>query len=79
MKKILLLKLLALPILLTSCATPPPPQAYHATDRSALVIESLDGRTSRLIQPTPTSNVGNAQILSTVRTLPQRQTAICDF
>jgi hypothetical protein len=76
MKKILLPALMALPILLTSCATPPPPQAYHATDHNALVIESLDGRTSRLIQPTPTSNVGNAQILSTVRTLPQRQTAV---
>ena len=67
---------MALPLMLTSCATPPPPQAYHTTDNSALVIESLDGRTSRLIQPTPTPEIGNDKVLTTARTLPQHQTAV---
>ena len=51
MKKLFLPVLLAVPALLTSCATPQPPQAYHGTDHDALVIESLDNSTSRLIQP----------------------------
>jgi uncharacterized lipoprotein YmbA len=51
MKPSLILGLAALPLFLTACATPKPPQAYHNTDNSALVIESLDGQTSQLIQP----------------------------
>ena len=43
MKTIFLLALVALAIILTSCATqPPPPQAFHNTDNNALVIASLD-------------------------------------
>jgi hypothetical protein len=76
MKKLFLPALMVLPILLSSCATPPAPQAFHTTDHTALVIESLDGRTSRLIQPTPTASIGNEQVLSTARTLPQHETAI---
>ena len=42
----------------------------------ALVIESLDGSTSRIIQPTASPKVGNDQILTTAKTLPQHQTAV---
>ena len=76
MKKALLPAILALPLLLNSCATPPPPTAYHATDSSALVIDNLDGHTSRILQPTPTASTGNDQILTAAKTLPQHQTAV---
>ena len=76
MKKVLLLAILGLPLLLNSCATPPPPTAYHGTDTTALVIDNIDGRTSRILQPTPSTNVGNEQILTVAKALPQHQTAV---
>lgn len=76
MKKVILPALLALPLLLSSCATPPPPQAYHATDNSALVIDSIDGGKSCLIQPTASPETGNDKILTSARTLPQHSTAV---
>jgi hypothetical protein len=76
MKKVILPALLALPLLLSSCATPPSPQAYHTTDNTALVIDSINDDTSRLIQPTPSSEVGNDKVLTTARTLPQHSTAV---
>ena len=76
MKKLLLLPLAALPLLLSSCSTPMPPQAYHGTDNSALVISATDARSSRIIMPTPSSDVANDQILNLAKALPQHQTAI---
>ena len=76
MKKTLLIALAALPVMLTSCATPQPPQAYHGTDNGALVIESLDGRTSRIIQPTASDKIANDQILTTAQKLSAHQTAV---
>ncbi len=68
--------LLALPILLTSCATPPPPQAFHKADQTALVIDSLDGNTCRLVQPTITDKEQNDQALTEANKLPQHDTAV---
>ncbi|MDR3456353.1 MAG: hypothetical protein P4N60_02815 [Verrucomicrobiae bacterium] len=76
MKKSLLLSLAALPVILSSCATPQPPQAYHNTDSTALVIDAVDARSSRIIMPTPSGPIANDQILSTARQLPQHQTAV---
>jgi hypothetical protein len=76
MNKVILPILMALPLMLTSCATTPPPQAYHATDNNALVIESLDTRTSRIVTPSATPEVGNDKILTAARTLPLHQTAV---
>jgi hypothetical protein len=77
MKKFLLPALMVLPVLLSSCATPPPPQAYHDTDHTALVIESLDGRTSRIVQPTASAMVvANDKVLNTARAFTQHQTAV---
>jgi hypothetical protein len=76
MKKFLLPALMALPVLLSSCATPPVPQAYHDTDHTALVIESLDGRTSRIVQPTASATVANDAVLNTARAFAQHQTAV---
>ncbi|HEV2695779.1 MAG TPA: hypothetical protein VG347_23020 [Verrucomicrobiae bacterium] len=76
MKKSLLLSLAALPVLLSSCATPQPPQAYHNTDNTALVIDAMDARSSRIVMPTPSGPIGNDQILTTAKNLPQHQTAV---
>ena len=67
---------IALPLILSSCSTPKPPLAYHATDSTALVIESIDGRTSRIIQPADSGNIANDKILTSARSLPQHQTAV---
>jgi hypothetical protein len=76
MKKVFLIALLALPLVLSSCSTPQAPTAYHATDNSAFVIESIDGRTSRILQPSVSGSVPNTKILDTAKAMPQHQTAV---
>ena len=77
MKKFILMFAAMLPVIfLTSCATPPPPVAFHNTDSTALVIKSLDGQTSQMLQPSTSSRAKNDRILSIVQTLPQHQTAV---
>jgi hypothetical protein len=76
MNKSVLLSLAALPVILSSCSTPPPPQAYHVTDSSALVIDAVDARSSRIVMPTPSGPIANDAILTSARKLPQHQTAV---
>jgi starvation-inducible outer membrane lipoprotein len=78
MKKTLSIALAALPLMLTSCATPPPPapQAFHNVDNTALVLASLDDKTCRLIQPTPSDKIENDKALTQARHFPQHQTAV---
>ena len=78
MKKNFLSTLAAVPLILTSCATPPPPppQAFHNMDNSALVIDSLDEKTCALIQPTPTGKVENDKALNQAKQFPQHSTAV---
>jgi hypothetical protein len=76
MKKIFLITLAALPLLLSSCSTPPPPQAYHAVDNSALVVDVLDSHNSRVIMPTPSGVIENAKVVDYAKNLAQRQTAV---
>ena len=76
MKKLFLLPLAALPLLLSSCSTPQPPQVYHFTDDSALVVDAINGRTSRIIMPTPSGEIRNDDLLNTAKALPQHQTAV---
>lgn len=78
MKKTFLLTLAALPLMLTSCATPPPPppQAFHNVDNMALVLTSLDDKTCRLVQPTPTDKIQNDTALNQAKSFPQHQTAV---
>ena len=76
MKKSFLLSVAALPLILSSCSTPPPPQAYHTTDNSALVIDAINARSSRIVMPTPSGPIANDQILTTAKKLPQHQTAV---
>jgi hypothetical protein len=76
MKIAILTGLLAIPVLLTSCATPEPPQAFHKSDKSALVIDSLDSNTCQLIQPTRLGKQHNDQILTEAHQLSQHKTAV---
>jgi hypothetical protein len=76
MEKNILLFLLALPLLLTSCATPRPPVAFHKTDDTMLVIESLDGRTGRILQPAASVVEPNDLLLARAHSLQQHQTAV---
>lgn len=76
MKFAVLFGLLAAPFFLTSCASPPPPQAFHNKDSSALVIDSLDENTCEVIKPIPMGRQTNTQILRVARNLPRHQTAV---
>jgi hypothetical protein len=76
MKKIYILVLAALPVILSSCATPPPPQAFHNTDNTALVIRSLDESTCQMVQPAPSKREGYDDILALAKALTQHQTAV---
>jgi hypothetical protein len=76
MKKLFLIPLAVFPLLLSSCATPQPPQAYYGTDDSALVISAINGRTSRIIMPTASGEIANDEVLNAAKALPQHQTAV---
>ena len=76
MKKYISLMLATVPLILTSCATPRPPQVFHNTDSTALVIKSLDNQTSQMLQPTASGRAGNDLILTKAQALPQHQTAV---
>ena len=56
--------LVALAITLTSCATPKPPQAFHNTDNTALVIASLDDKTCQMVEPAASKREGNDNVLA---------------
>ena len=76
MKILNLLAVAVFPILLCSCATPPPPQSFHNTDNSALVIKSLDDQTCQIVEPTISAKEGTEKVLAEAMSLPQRQTAV---
>jgi hypothetical protein len=68
--------LVLLPLLLISCATPRPPQVFHNTDSTALVIKSLDSGTCQMLQPTASVPAGNDQTMNRAKALAQHQTAV---
>jgi hypothetical protein len=70
----IVLALVALAIIATSCATPS--RAFHNTDNTALVIQSWDNQTCRMLQPTTSDKEGNDQLLAQAMALPQHQTAV---
>jgi len=76
MKKIFLLLLAVTPLFLTSCATKRPPVVFYNTDTAALVIKSLDEKTSQMLHPNPSSHAHNDDILTIAKTLPDRKTAV---
>jgi len=76
MKIIKTMALAGLALGLTSCATPPPPQVFHNTDNTALVIESLDGATCQTIQPVPSGAENIDAVLAKAMMLPQHEAAV---
>jgi hypothetical protein len=76
MKNITSISLAALAITLTSCTTPQPPQAYHNTDNTALIVDSLDGRTCQMVQPTASGREDSDMLLAKAMKLSQHQTAV---
>lgn len=72
----LLPALAVVPFLLTSCSTPPPPQAFHSTDNSALVIESLDNNNCQILGPAVSSKEDNKAALEKAIKLAQHDTAV---
>ena len=76
MKKTLLLAVAALPVLLLSCATPKPRQAFHNADNSALIVETFNNRSCRVISPKASSQAENTLALEQAASLNRRQTAI---
>ncbi len=59
-----------------SCATPQPPQAYQGTDRSALVIDSVNPDSCRVLSPLQTDFAQTTQVLNRAHALPERHTAV---
>lgn len=76
MKKAFLLLAAALPLLLSSCATPPPRQAYHNVDNSALIVQSLDTRTCQVLAPTTMSREDYVRLLNQAKHFARHQTAV---
>jgi hypothetical protein len=70
------LRVVALSVIISSCATPQPPQVFHKADNTALVIDSLDDNSCQVIQPTPLGKQQNDQVLTLAHKLPQHQTAV---
>ncbi len=68
--------LLGLALTLTSCATPPPPQAFHNIDSTTLVIKSLDSTTGQMLQPAVTGAESIDKILAKAMELPQHGEAV---
>jgi hypothetical protein len=76
MYKMILPALAALPLLLTACATRQPPVAFHKTDSTALVIESLDDSTGQMLQPAASGRERNDALLQQARSYQRHQTAV---
>ena len=76
MKIITSLSLATLAITLTSCTTPKPPQAFHNTDNTALIVESLEGRTCQMLQPAASGREDSDKVLAKAMKLSQHQTAV---
>ena len=76
MKKSFLLITAALPVILASCASSRPPVAYHNSDNSALVVQSLDGGSCQVVAPTAIQREPNSRLLDQAKTFSQHQTAV---
>ena len=72
---ILMLSALAVwAVLLTSCATPS--RAFHSTDSTALVIQSFNDQTAKMLQPTVSDKKSNDELMAEAAALSQHQTAV---
>jgi len=62
--------------MLLSCATPKPRPVFHNTDDSALIVETLDNHTCRVISPAASSREENTLALCQAASFARRQTAV---
>jgi hypothetical protein len=69
-----LLALVALSIISTSCATPP--RTFHNDDNTALVIDSLDNQTCRMLRPDASASEDNGKFLARASTLSKNETTV---
>jgi hypothetical protein len=76
MKMLYTMSFAAMAALLTSCATPMPPESFHNTDSTALIIKSLDETTCEIVQPAASNREGNDKVLAQAQALPEHQTAV---
>ena len=67
---IISLALVALAIISTSCATPP--RTFHNDDNTALVIESLDNQTCRMLRPDASVERRQRQVFGEGRDIAQK-------
>jgi hypothetical protein len=75
-EEILLLAVAALPVLVSSCATPKPAQVCHNADASGLIVKSFDNRTCEVIAPTAIVREANARVRGQATVFPRHQTAV---
>jgi hypothetical protein len=68
------LALVALAVISTSCATPP--RMFHNYDNTALVIDSLDNQTCRMLRPDASASEANDKFLARAAALPKSETAV---
>ncbi|MDR3377077.1 MAG: hypothetical protein P4M10_00205 [Verrucomicrobiae bacterium] len=76
MKKFLVLLTAALPLVLSSCSTPPQKQAFQNVDTSALIVKSLDDQTCQVLSPTAIAREDQSRLLDQAKTFSQHQTAV---
>ena len=63
-------------VMLCSCATPSPPQAFHSLDKSVVVIKSLNQRFSQVIAPTLMAETPNTRTLEQLKSLSPRAAVV---
>ena len=68
------LALVALAVISTSCATSP--RTFHNDNNTALVIDSLDNQTCRMLRPDASVSEDNNQFLARAATLSKGETAV---
>ena len=71
-----LIALAALAVLSTSCATTPPTQSSHNRDNGAVVIGSLEGKASQMLQPAAIIQQDNDAVLARAMKLSGHQTTV---
>lgn len=67
---------LVLPVLVCSCATPRPPQAYQAGTENALIIDSLDAHSGQVVSPVTLERADNRQVLNQIKSVEKKSVAI---
>jgi hypothetical protein len=75
MKKGFRVLMLSLPVLLGSCASDPP-AAFHKSNPSLLVIDSLDNRSCQVVAPFESAKMDNSQLLDKIKTLEKSHAVI---